>query len=379
MEFGLSEDQEMLKTMARDFLTKEVPKTFVRKMMTDEIGHSPELWKKMADLGWLGLVFPEKYGGAEMSFRDLAILAEEMGRALIPEPFISTVCMVGFPIMYAGSEELKQEFLPKISSGDLVATMAILEEDGDLWAGGINMKATKRGSSYTIKGSKFFVTDAKAVDYYLVAARTQNSPNPEDGITLFMVDAEEWGVYASPLKSIDEIRKQYEVSFKNVSVPESNIIGEVNKGWEIIKDTIMKTNAIICAEMIGGCDWVLETTVAYTKDRKAYGVPIGSFQALKHIMADMYSTIEHAKPLMIHAVESIKDDSPNAALSVAMAKSYCGDTYKWITDRGVQLHGGIGFTWDHDMHLYFKRARWAAEVFGNSNYYRELVAQYIDA
>jgi alkylation response protein AidB-like acyl-CoA dehydrogenase len=377
MDFGLSEDQEMLKTMARDFLAKENPKTYVRKMMTDETGYSPDLWKKIADLGWLGLVFPEQYGGAEMNFRDLAILAEEMGRSLLAAPYLSTVLLVGFPILNFGSEELKKEFLPKISKGEITATLAALEEDGDLWAGAINTKATRNGNNYTIKGTKFFVTDAKAADYYLVAARTQRSANPEDGITLFMVDAQEWGVYASSLKAVDEIRKQYEVSFKNVSVPASNIVGELNNGWPILQDIMLKTNAILCAEMVGGCDWVIETTVAYTKDRQAYGVPIGSFQALKHQMADMYSAVEHARPLMIRAVEAIKDGSPDAVMAVSMAKSFCSDAYKYISDRGVQLHGGIGFTWDHDMHLYFKRARLDAEFFGNSTYHRELVAQIL--
>lgn len=378
MEFALNEEQEMLKSMARDFLAKESPRTYIRKMMEDEKGYSPELWKKMADLGWLGLVYPDKYGGTGMNFRDLAIIVEEMGRTLTAAPFLSTVILFGFPILSAGSEELKMDFLTKIAKGELTGSLAILEEDGDLWASGIMTKAVKNGNNYTIKGTKLFVTDARSADYFLVAARTQNTPNPENNITLFLVDAKEWGVYVNPLISTDPIRKLSEVAFNNVGVPATNIVGEVNKGWEVIKDTILKTNALLCAEMIGGCDWVLETTVNYAKERIAFGAPIGSFQALKHQMADMYSAVEHARPLTIRALETIRDGSPEAPVAVSMAKVFTAGAYEFMTDRGVQIHGGNGFTWEHDMHLYFKRARWAANAFGNSSFHRELVAQYLD-
>ena len=378
MDFGLNEEQEMLKTMARDFLTKECPKAHVRKMIDDPVGYSPELWKKMADLGWQGLIMPEQYGGAAMNFRDMAILSEEMGRALAAAPFLSTVMLFGFPIMNHASEHLKKEFLPKIAKGEMVGTLAILEEDGDYWAGGIKTKALKRGNHYILSGTKMFVTDARAADYFLVAARTQATDKAEDNITLFLVDAKEWGVYIGDLKTMEVIRKQYEVTFSNVNVPATHIVGHLHGGWPIIEDTLVKTNALLCAEMMGGAEWVLETTVAYAKDRIAYGVPIGSFQALKHRMAEMYTDLEHARPLMVRAVEAIREESPDAELYVSMAKAYCGDVYESLTNAGVQLHGGIGFTWDHDMHFYFKRARWAANSFGNSTFHREKVAQYLE-
>lgn len=377
MDFGLNEEQEMLKTMARDFLTKECPKAQVRKMMEDEVGYSSELWKKMADLGWQGLVFPEEFGGSGMNFRDLGILSEEMGRALVAAPFLSTVLLFGFPILNYGSEHIKKEFLPKIANGETVGTLALLEQDGDFWAEGIRTKAVKRGNHFLISGAKLFVTDARAADYFLVAARTQASENAEENITLFIVDAKEWGVHISNLKTMDMIRKQYEVSFANVNVPANRIVGELNGGWAAVKDTVMKTNALLCAEMIGGCDWVLETTVAYAKDRIAFGVPIGSFQALKHRMSDMYIDLEHARPLMVFALEAIREGRPDANLAVSMAKAYCAEVYESLTNAGIQLHGGIGFTWDHDMHLYFKRARWSANSFGNSTYHRELIAKQL--
>lgn len=378
MEFSLNEEQEMLKTMARDFLANECPKTLVRELMVDETGHSPELWKKIAEVGWLGLVFPEEYGGADMNFRDLTILCEEMGRAMLPSPFFSTLLLVGLPILNAGTEEQKKEYLPRIANGEIVCTLAALEEDGDLWAQGIQLKATKRGDDYIIDGTKLFVPDAKTADYILVAARTQRSSNPEEGITLFLVDTAEWGIYATPLMTMDETRKQYEVIFNQVAVPARNIIGELHQGWPIIKDTALKATAALCAEMVGGGEWVLETTVNYAKDRMAFGVPIGSFQIIKHKCADMFSALEYARSLMEWAAEAIKDGSPDTSTAVSMAKSYCSDAYKFVTDNGVQVHGGIGFTWDHDMHLYFKRARSSDTAFGDSNYHRELIAQRLD-
>jgi len=378
MEFSLNEEQEMLKTMARDFLANECPKTLVRELMEDETGHSPELWKKIAEVGWLGLVFPEEYGGADMNFRDLTILCEEMGRAMLPGPFLSTLLLVGLPILNAGTEEQKKEYLPRIANGEMVCTLAVLEEDGDLWAQGIQLKATQRGDDYIIDGTKLFVPDAKVADYILVATRTQRTSNPEEGITLFLVDTTEWGTYATPLTTMDETRKQYEVIFNRVAVPARNIIGELHQGWPVIKDTALKATAALCAEMVGGGEWVLETTINYAKDRMAFGVPIGSFQIIKHKCADMYSALEYARSLMEWAAEAIKDDSPAAPTAVSMAKSYCGDAYKLVTDHGVQIHGGIGFTWDHDMHLYFKRARSSDTAFGDSNYHRELIAQQFD-
>ena len=378
MEFILNEEQEMLKTMARDFLAKECPKTLVRELMEDETGHSTELWKKMAEVGWLGLIFPEEYGGSAMNFRDLTILCEEMGRAMLPGPFFSTLLLAGLPILNAGTEEQKKEYLPKIANGEAVFTLAVLEEDGDLWPEGIKLKAVQRGDDYIVDGTKLFVPDAKAADYILVAARTQRTANPEEGITLLLVDTTEWGIYAAPLKTMDETRKQYEVIFNNVAVPARNIIGEVHQGWPVLKDMMLKSTAALCAEMVGGGEWVLETTVNYAKDRMAFGVPIGSFQIIKHKCADMYSALEYARSLMEWAAEAIKDDSANVPRAVSMAKSYCGDAYKFVTDQGVQIHGGIGFTWDHDMHLYFKRARSSDTAFGDSNYHRELIAATFD-
>jgi alkylation response protein AidB-like acyl-CoA dehydrogenase len=379
IELGLNEEQSMLKTMARDFLSTEAPTTFVRQMMDDEVGHSPELWQKMAELGWQGLVLPEEYGGAAMNFRDLTILCEEMGRAVMPGPFYSTVILVGLPILDFGTDEQKAEFLPKIANGEIVCTLAALEESGDLWADDLHLRALPRGDGYVLNGTKLFVTDAKAADYMLVAARTKRTENPEEGITLFMVNAKEWGIYIDNMAVMDLTRKQYEVQFTNVPVSASNIIGELHGGWPILQQIALKASAVLSAEMVGAGEMAMEMTVAYMKDRLAFGVVIGSFQALKHKAADMYAAMEYSRSLMEWAAECIKENDMDAPIAVAMAKSYCGDAVKFVTDAGVQLHGGIGFTWDHDMHLYFKRGRYNDTAFGDSNYQKEWIARRLEA
>ena len=378
MEFSLNEEQEMLKTMARDFLENECPKTFVREMMDDEAGHSPDLWKKMAEVGWLGLTLPEEYGGSAMNFRDLAVLCEEMGRAMMPGPFLSTLLMAGLPILNAGTDDQKSKFLPMIANGEAVFTLAVTEEDGDFWPEGVQLKATKMGNDYVLNGTKYFVPDARAADYIIVAARTRRSENPEEGITLFLVDTSEWGTYVAPLKGIDETRKQYELVLTRVAVPSRHIIGEVDQGWPILQEMALKATAALCAEMVGGCEWILETTVNYAKERVQFGVAIGSFQVIKHKCADMYSALEYARSLMEAAAEAIREDNADAPALISMAKSSCADAYKLIADHGVQVHGGIGFTWDHDLHLYFKRARSSDITFGDSTYHRELIASSLD-
>jgi len=378
MQWLLNEEQEMLKTMAKDFMAKECQRAHVRAMSEDEVGYSPALWKKMAELGWLGLTLPEQYGGAAMNFRDFAVLVEEMGHALLPAPFLTTAIWGAMLINDYGTEAQKKEWLPKIVNGDAVFTTAFLEEDGDLWPGGINVRATGGGSEYRISGTKIFVTDAKAANYFLVAARTAKSDNPEEGITLFIVDGAEWGIYIKKLETMDVLRKQSEVQFTRVVAPTKNIIGEVNKGWPIIKDISVKMVASLCAEMVGGMEWVLDTTVAYAKDRIAFGVPIGSFQIIKHKCADMKSALEYSRSLMEWAVESVRDGEADAGLAASMAKAYCGDNYRFMTNHSVQIHGGIGFTWDHDLHFYFKRARSADTWFGDTTFHREQLAKYYD-
>ena len=374
MDFELGEEQVMLKTAARDFLEEECPKTLVREMMfEDDKGYSPELWKKMAEQGWMGLAFPEEYGGAGMSFLDLAVLLEEMGRALVPGAFIPTVVLTGRAILSAGTEEQKKEFLPKIANGDLVLTLALQEESGSLEASGINVEAYQSDDNFVIEGTKLFVPDANVADYFLCAARTKDSSNQEDGVTLFLVDAKAAGTHTEVLKTMTG-EKQCEVTFRHVSVPKASILGELDKGWPIIERVMIEAAVAESAWMAGGARWVLETSTEYAKERVQFGQPIGSFQAIQHKLVNMAMEVEGMQPLTYYAAWAVSENEPDFSLAASMAKAWCSDTYKHVAGDGIQTHGGIGFTWDHDLHLYFKRAKAAEIAFGDAEHHREKIA-----
>ena len=377
MDFELSEDQVMLKTSARDFLEKECPKTLVREMMEDERGYSPELWRKMADLGWQGLVIPEEYGGVGSSFLDLAVLLEEMGRALVPGPFVPTVVLAGRAISAAGSEEQKQQFLTKIAGGDMILTLAFMEASGSLEPSGIAVEAKPEGDDFIIEGTKLFVPDAHVADYLLCVTRTKDGPNKEEGITLFLVDAKTAGIQPEVLKTMTG-EKMCEVILRKVAVPKRNMLGELDQGWPIMKRVLDEAAAAESAWMIGGARWVLETAVDYAKERVQFGRPIGTFQAIQHKCANMYMEVEGATSLAYYAAWAVSENDPGLTLAASMAKAWCSDTYKHVAGEGVQIHGGIGVTWDHDMHLYFKRAKTSEVAFGDGDYHREEVARILN-
>jgi alkylation response protein AidB-like acyl-CoA dehydrogenase len=376
MDFGLSEEQVMLRTSAREFLDKECPKKLVRAMMDDEKGYPPELWKKMADVGWQGLVFPGQYGGADSSFLDLAVLLEEMGRALVPGPFLPTVVHAGRAILAAGTDAQKKQFLPKIASGDMIMTLALTEASGSLEASGVTLKATLDRDEYVIEGTKLFVPDAHVADHLLCVTRTKESANPEDGITLFLVDAKTAGIETEVLKTMTG-EKLCEVFFSNVRVPKQNILGELNEGWPIVQRILDEAAIAECAWMTGGIRWILETTNQYAKERIQFGVPIGSFQATHHKMANMAIEVEGSTSITYYAAWAASENSPELALAASMAKAWCSDSYKHTAFEGVQIHGGIGFTWDHDMHLYFKRAKSSEVAWGDADYHRERIAKLL--
>ena len=376
MDFSLAEEHVMLKTSARDFLDTECPKRLVREMDEDPTGYSPELWKKMADLGWQGLVIPEQYGGVGSTFLDLAVLLEEMGRALVPGPFLSTVTQAGRAVLVAGSEAQKQAILPGVCNGETIMTLAWLETDGNLEADGITVSAAHKGDSYSVTGAKLFVPDANIADQMVTAVRTGKG-NGEDGISLLLIDTAASGVEVTQLKTMSG-EKLCEVVFKDVSVPASDRLGEEGDGWQVLQEVIEGATVGECAWMAGGARWILETATQYAKERVQFGVPIGSFQAIQHKLSDMCVEVEGATAIVYFAAwaQAEQDDARKIAASVT--KAWCGDIYKRAAYQGIQIHGGIGFTWDHDMHLYFKRAKSAEVVFGDSDYHREKVAQLLD-
>jgi alkylation response protein AidB-like acyl-CoA dehydrogenase len=329
----------------------------------------------MADLGWMGLVYPEQYGGSGMTFLDLAVLIEELGRAIVPAPFLSTVVYCGLPILAAGTDEQKKQFLPKIAKGDIIMALALTEPSASWDAGGIETKATPEGDHFVINGTKLFVQDAHIANYMLVVARTKEGKHKEEGITLFLVDAKSPGIKLTPLKTIAS-DKQFEVVFHNVKVPQKDILGKQDHGWAIIQDMIPKATLAQCAYMVGGAQQVLEMTVNYAKERVQFGKQIGSFQAIQHKCANMVTDVDGARFITYQAAWKMAEGLPTA-LEVSMAKAWVSEAYRRTCSEGHQIHGGIGFIKDHDMQLYFRRAKANELAFGDADYHRELVAQQI--
>ncbi len=374
MDFGFSEEQEMLRRSARSLLERECSSAHVRQMMEDERGYSPELWRKMASLGWLGLVLPEEHGGSGLDYVDLVVVAEEMGRVLLPSPFIWTL-MFADAIGRAGSAEQKQRFLPAIARGEIIATTAHLEANGSWREDGITTAARKSGAGFVIDGEKLFVNDAHIADFFLVAARTGNKR--DGGVTLFAIDAKRPGVDVTPLKTTDQTRKLGAVALRGVKAAASEVVGELNQGWPVLATAIDRAKVVLAAEMIGGAQKVLETTVEYTKVREQFGRPIGSFQAVQHKCANMMVDVEGAKSAVYYAAWAVSNDAPDARTAAAVAKAAASDAYRRVAADGIQVHGGIGFTWEHDMHLYFKRAKSSEFTFGDANFNRDIVAESI--
>ena len=375
MDFGFSEEQEMLRQSARNLLEKECPSTLVRRLMEEERGYEPELWKKIAELGWLGLVIPEAYGGSALGYVDLVLVLEEMGRVVLPSPFIWTV-MVAEAINRAGSEAQKKALLPKIAAGELIATIAWMEPSGLWGADGITAAARQNGSDFVIDGAKLFVNDGHIAGCMLVAARTAG--HGADGVTLFAIESSRAGVSVTPLTTMDQTRKLSEVKFAGVKATSADVVGEVGNGWKTLAAIIDRGKVMLAAEMMGGAQKVLDMTVEYAKVRTQFGRPIGSFQAVQHKCANMMIDVESAKSAVYYAAWAVSNEVAEAPLAAALAKAAASDAFRRVSADGIQVHGGIGFTWEHDMHLYFKRAKSSEFTFGDATYNRELVAQGIN-
>jgi len=377
MDFGFSEEQDMLRKSARDFLAKESPITYVRRMMEDDVGYSEEVWRKMAALGWMGLILPESYGGAGMNMVDLVVVLEEMGRMVMPGPFFATVLLGALAVLEGGNDAQKARYLKSIAAGELKATLASLEPNGRWDADGIEATAVADSGGFLLNGTKLFVPDAHVADLIVVAVRSEKGKG-EEGISLFAVDVPKEGVTITPLKTMDQTRKLCEVKLEKVRVGPEALIGRRGGGAAVLKRVTDRAKVALCAEMCGGAERVLEMSVEYAKVRVQFDRPIGSFQAIQHKCANMLLLVESSKSATYYAAWAVANDVPEAPLAAAMAKSYTSDAYRVVAGEGIQIHGGIGFTWEHDMHLYFKRAKGSEFTFGDATYNRELVAQLID-
>ncbi len=375
MDFGFSEEQEMLRQSVQDFLAAECPMTYVRQMMEDERGFADDQWKKMVALGWTGLIIPEQYGGAGLNMVDMVVVLEEMGKVVFPGPYFASVILGGLAIDLGGSEEQKQRWLPKLADGSLRATLAQVEESGRWDAEGIQLPARAAGGGFTLSGTKLFVHDAHTADLLIVPVRTGGAGT--DGITMLVVEAKAKGVGIRVLKTMDQTRKLCEVTFADVAVGADAVLGAAGQGWPLLDRLVDRARVALCAEMCGGAQRVLDMSVEYAKVREQFGKPIGSFQAIQHKCANMMVQVESAKSATYYAAWAVANDVPEAHLAACMAKAYTSDAYRYVSAEGIQIHGGIGFTWEHDMHLYFKRAKGSEVTFGDATYNRELVAQVV--
>lgn len=372
MNFNFNEEQNILKNMSRYFLAEKYPKSVVKQLEADEKGYSPKLWKEMADLGWMGLVFPEKYGGAGMSFLDLAVLLEEMGRAVVPGPFFSTVILGGLPIMNFGTDKQKQAYLPGIASGEKIFTLALNEADARYDVAPMQVKAIAGKDGYSIFGTKLFVPDAHIANYILCTAHTRGG-KAKDEVTVFIVDTKNPGITCTLLKTIAQ-DKLSEVVFDRVNVPAENILGQLNGGRHLVENIMEHAAVALCCQILGGLQKALEMSVTYAKERVQFNKPIGAFQIIQHYCADMAIDIEGLRFSTYQAAWRISQKLP-CAKEVAVAKTWSSQVSERVMTLAHQIHGAMGFTRDHDLHFYTTRIGAATASYGDAHYHKETVAQ----
>jgi alkylation response protein AidB-like acyl-CoA dehydrogenase len=375
VNFAFSEEQEELRRSVRRFLEDKSPVAEVRRLMETTEGYDPKVWAQMAnELGLQSLHIPENYGGQGFSFVELVVVLEEMGRALLCAPFFSTVCLAANAILNAASEAQKVELLPGIASGDTIATLAFTEPAGKWDANGITMEAVPDGSGgYTLDGTKMFVLDGHVANLIVVAARSAGSGGTE-GISFFTVPGDAPGLTRTALPTMDQTRKQAKLEFSGVK---ASLLGEEGAGWAPLSKTLDQVAVCLAAEQVGGAQRCLDMSVEYAKVRIQFGRPIGSFQAIKHKCADMLLEVESSKSAAYYAGWAAAEDNDELPVVASLAKSYCSEAYFHAAAENIQIHGGIGFTWEHDAHLYFKRAKSSEILFGDPTYHRELLAQRI--
>jgi alkylation response protein AidB-like acyl-CoA dehydrogenase len=375
MDFAFSDEQDQLRSEARSFLAKECPTTRVRAVMETDGAHDESLWAKLAENGWTALGIPEEYGGFG-SFLDLVVVLEEAGRFLLPGPFFSTMGLAVPALLEAGTEAQKKEVLAAIAGGRAKATLALTEPSGRWDADGIALEATQSGDNWTLQGVKLFVPDAGLADYIVVAARTRGTG--EEGISLFLIKGRPSGLSVKPMKTLDRTRQWYEVHLDGVTLGPDAVMGQPGQAWAALRRALEWGEAALCAEMVGGASTVLERSVDYAKTRQQFGKPIGVYQAVSHKLSDMLLETESARSATYYAAWTVDADAPDRSAACSIAKAYVSDAYRRAAGNGIQVHGGIGFTWEHEMHLYFKRAKASEVTLGDATYHRELVAQALD-
>jgi alkylation response protein AidB-like acyl-CoA dehydrogenase len=377
MDFAFTEEQEELRESAQGFLEEFSGSEQIRRAMESELGYDPELWKQIgAELGWTSVVIPEEYGGLGLSYVELVALQEMMGGALLCAPFFASVCLGGNALLLGGSEEQKQEHLPGIAEGQTRATLAYAEANGRWDADGIEAVARQDGSDFVLNGTKTFVVDGHCADLLIVAARSEGSSG-EAGVSLFVVPGDHAGVERRMLPTMDQTRRQAEVTFNDVRLPASSLMGAEGAGWAPLAETLDRAAVALAAEQIGGAQRCLDMAVDYAKEREQFGRPIGSFQAIKHKCADLMVVVESGRSAAYYAGCVVAEAGDELPVVASLAKAYCSEAYFKCAADSLQIHGGVGFTWEYDVHLYFKRARSSQTLLGDPAFHRERVARHI--
>jgi alkylation response protein AidB-like acyl-CoA dehydrogenase len=369
MNFAFSEEQEELRKTVRAFLESKSPETAVREQMETENGFDPAVWSQMGEqMGLQGLSIPEEFGGSGFSFIELGVVLEEMGRALLCAPFFSSVVLAANALLLSGDDAAKKKYLPGIAAGETIATLATTEPSGKWDEKGITTKAEGSGSDWKITGSKMFVIDGATASLIIVGARTSK------GVSLFAVDGDAQGLTRTSLSTMDQTRKQARLEF---NATPATLIGTDGKGWDVLSQVFDLAAVALAAEQVGGAQKVLEMAVQYAKDRIQFGRPIGSFQAIKHKCADMLLEVESSKSAAYYGMWCAAEMNEELPSVASLAKAYCSEAYFHAAAENIQIHGGIGFTWEHPAHLYFKRAKSSELIFGDPTYHRELLATRI--
>jgi len=376
MSLVLTDDQVLLKQSAADFVKKESPVSRVRKLRDegDPDGFSRALWRKMAELGWQGMLIPEQYGGLSMGYADLACVLEECGRNLVPEPLLSTIALGANAVLLGGSEEQKQEILPRVADGSLVMTVAYQEKASRYDLAKVACRADRRGDGYLLSGEKTLVLDGHVADLLVVAARTSGAPGDARGISLFLVPRGTPGLETRRQESV-HLRNVAWVSLRDAEVPSGALLGAEGGGLDVLEGVIDRATVALCAEMLGGMQAAFEMTLDYLKTRRQFGVLIGTFQALKHRAARMFVEIELARSAVLGACDALDRGVHDARALVSAAKARCSEAGMLVGYEGVQMHGGIGMTDEHDIGFYLKRARGNEITFGDAAFHRDRFAR----
>lgn len=381
MEFQFNDEQQELRAMARAFLAEHSGSEQVRAAMESELGHTPSVWKQMAvELGWAAVTIPEAYGGLGLGPVELSALLECTGEFLLCSPFFASVGLGANALLVAGTEAQKQEHLPGIAGGELIATLAQTSRGGSWELDAIETTCTREstptGDEYVLDGVISYVLDGHCADLLIVAARTPGSTG-SDGISLFCVPASAEGISRSPLTTMDQTRRLSEITLAGVRAPQGGRMGAEGAGGPLLEEILDRAAIALAAEQVGTAQRCLDDAVAYAKEREQFGRPIGSFQAIKHKCADMMVKLESARSAAYYAACIAADGGDDLSTVASLAKAWCSDTVFACAADSLQIHGGVGFTWEYDVHLYFKRAR-STEVFlGDAAYHRERVAARI--